>query len=60
MQLLEQLFKKVQTNYGIDKVKLIKSLLEREVGAHGHPSKNILQGLTKKDKDESVKDNSID
>lgn len=56
--MLENLFKKVQSNYGIDKVKLIKTLLESGGAAQ---QKNILQGLGgKKDREESVKDHSID
>jgi hypothetical protein len=54
--MLEQLFKKVQNQYGVDKVKLIKSLLDTT----GHGSKNILQGLTKKEGDSNKDEHSID
>ena len=55
--MLEKLFKKVQSQYGIDKVKLVKSLLDSS--GQGQPKK-ILAGLNKKDESSRQEDNSID
>jgi hypothetical protein len=44
------LFKKVQNHYKIDKVKLLKSLLDSSnagSGSRSKPAKNILSGLSK-------------
>lgn len=47
------LFKKVQSQYGIDKVKLVKNLLD-SMNNDGNSGRKILHGLTKKDKEEST------
>lgn len=53
------LFKKVQSQYGMDKMKLVKTILDQQEPGH---SKKILHGLTKKDKEDSTnkEENSID
>ena len=54
LQLLENLFKKVQVNYNVDKVKLFKKLIDsnaekseskQQDASQGRPNKNILQVL---------------
>lgn len=45
--MLEKLFKKVQGNSKIDKVKLLKQLLD-QTGGTGIKTKNILTGLNTK------------
>jgi len=44
MKMLEKLFKKVQSNYKVDKVRLLKQLLEQSGSTK---NKNILSGLNK-------------
>ena len=60
MKMLEKLFKKVQSNYKVDKVKLLKQLLEQSGGIK---AKNILSGLNNKgnpDQSSRHEDISID
>ena len=47
MRMLEKLFKKVQNNSKVDKVKLLKQLLD-QTGGTGIKTKNILTGLNTK------------
>ena len=47
------MFKKVQTQYGMDKVKLVKTLLD-SMNSDANSGKKILQRLTKKEKEEST------
>ena len=59
---LEQLFKKVQNQYGLDKVKLVKSLLEsgyQQPKSYGK-GKNILSGIIKNDHSSRQEDTSMD
>lgn len=53
------LFKKVQSQYGIDKMKLVKSLLD-SLNQDPASGKKILQGLTKKEKDNESSNNKED
>lgn len=55
------LLKKAQSQYGLDKGKIMKSLLE-QMNSEGNSGKKILQGLSKNNKEDSTnkEDNSID
>lgn len=59
---LEQLFKKVQSQYRLDKVKLVKSLLDSnyQQQTKSGKNKNILAGIIKNDHSSRQEDTSMD